>query len=100
MYIKGPFINTFLGGPDAKRRPLKVLTLLRGGVENMTTNIPGKIDFYGVDQEFSCQKGGGTEIFFRSERGSRKIFAMIFLSFLQQAPQQVSVNRPLGITLL
>ena len=27
---KGPFTNTYKGGPDAKRGPLKFLTLVRG----------------------------------------------------------------------
>ena len=39
-------IHEHLGGPDAKRGPLKVLTPLLGDLEKISTNFPGKIKFY------------------------------------------------------
>ena len=64
-------------GPDAKRGPLKFLTLVRGALKKKKkpTDFTLKIEFtcfsMGLTRN-SHGKKGGPEIFLRSERGPEK----------------------------
>ena len=69
-YVKtcqGPFTNTCNGGPDAKRGPLKFLTLVRGPEKKITTDFPLKIEFtcfsMGLTRNFHGKKGGPESFF-------------------------------------
>ena len=45
FYMLGTIHKHLLGGPDAKRGPLKFLTLVRAALKKITTNFPVKIEF-------------------------------------------------------
>ena len=55
------------GGPDAKRGPLKFLTLVRGALKKITTDFPLKIEFtcfsMGLTRNFHGKKGGPLNFF-------------------------------------
>ena len=79
-FSKGLFTNTCKGGPDAKRGALKIFDSCKGrGLNKITTDFPSKIEFTCFSMGLTCNfhgKKGGPEIFFQSEGGLRKIFAI------------------------
>ena len=91
---EGTVHKHLLGGPDAKRGPLKFVTLVRGTLKKIT-NFLVKIEFtcfsMGLTHNF-YEKKGGLE-FFESEMGGPK-FSRYFFFFLHQAHKQVFVNGP------
>ena len=97
QHLWGPFTNTCKrgGGPDAKRGPLKFLTLVRGALKKISTDFPLKIEFtcfsIGLNRNFHG-KNGGLEIFC-GLKGGPNFFAKN--NFCFWPPLQVFVNGPL-----
>ena len=90
--------QTLLGGPDAKRGPLKFLTLVRGGPEKNTTDFPLKIEFtcfsMGLTRNFHGKKGGGGLNFFCDLKGGGLENVFCDKYFCNRPPLQVFVNGP------
>ena len=76
----GTFHKHLLRGADAKRGPLKFLTLVRGALKKNSINFLVKIEFacfsMGSTRNLYGKKGGWNSL--RSERGPRKKFRDFF----------------------
>ena len=92
----GTIHKHLLRWPDAKRRPLKFLTLVKGTLKKITTNFPVKIEFTCFSMGLTCNFHGikeGPWNFWRSGGGGQKNLAIFF--FFIRPLLQVFVNSPL-----
>ena len=75
--------QTLVRGPDAKRGPLKFLTLVRGALKKITTDFPLKI-------KFTCFSMGLTRNFHGKKRGPDFFFFFFFFCGLNGGPEKFS----------